>query len=65
MKVNLNDPKLRYSDEELNEFKLLFETKLSTAQNELKELLTERGFTSVAQAVGFAHRQIEEPGGEE
>ena len=34
-------------------------------QNELKELLTERGFTSVAQAVGFAHRQIEEPGGEE
>ena len=38
MKVNLNDPKLRYSDEELNEFKLHFETKLSTAQNELKEL---------------------------
>ena len=36
-----------------------------TIQNELKELLTERGFTSVAQAVGFAHRQIEEPGGEE
>ena len=28
-------------------------------------LLTERGFTSVAQAVGFAHRQIEEPGDEE
>lgn len=28
----------RYSDEELNEFKLLFETKLSTAQNELEEL---------------------------
>jgi RNA polymerase-binding transcription factor DksA len=38
MKVNLNDSKLRYSDEELNEFKLLFETKLSTAQNELEEL---------------------------
>ena len=36
-----------------------------TIQDELKELLTERGFTSVAQAVGFAHRQIEEPGGEE
>ncbi len=36
-----------------------------TIQNELKELLTERGFTSVAQAVGFAHRQIEEPGDEE
>ena len=31
-------------------------------QNELKELLTARGFTSVAQAVGFAHRQLEEPG---
>jgi dihydroorotate dehydrogenase (NAD+) catalytic subunit len=33
-----------------------------TIQNELKELLTTRGFTSVAQAVGFAHRPIEEPG---
>jgi dihydroorotate dehydrogenase (NAD+) catalytic subunit len=31
-------------------------------QNELKELLTTRGFTSVAQAVGFAHRPLEEPG---
>lgn len=31
-------------------------------QNELKELLTARGFTSVAQAVGFAHRPLEEPG---
>ena len=30
--------KLRYSDEDLNEFKLLFETKLSTAQKELAEL---------------------------
>jgi RNA polymerase-binding transcription factor DksA len=29
---------LHYSDEELNEFKLIFETKLSKAQNELKEL---------------------------
>jgi dihydroorotate dehydrogenase (NAD+) catalytic subunit len=31
-------------------------------QNELKELLTTRGFTSVARAVGFAHRPLEEPG---
>ena len=31
-------------------------------QNELKELLAARGFTSVAQAVGFAHRPLEEPG---
>ena len=29
-------------------------------QNELKELLKARGFTSVAQAVGFAHRPFEE-----
>jgi len=29
-----------------------------TIQNELKELLTARGFTSVAQAVGYAHRPI-------
>ena len=33
-----------------------------TIQNELKELLAVRGFTSVAQAVGFAHRPLEEPG---
>jgi dihydroorotate dehydrogenase (NAD+) catalytic subunit len=33
-----------------------------TIQNELKELLAARGFTSVAQAVGFAHRPVEEPG---
>lgn len=33
-----------------------------TIQNELKELLEARGFTSVAQAVGFAHRPLEEPG---
>jgi dihydroorotate dehydrogenase (NAD+) catalytic subunit len=33
-----------------------------TIQNELKELLTARGFTSVAQAVGFAHRPVEETG---
>lgn len=33
-----------------------------TIQNELKELLAARGFTSVAQAVGFAHRPLEEPG---
>lgn len=33
-----------------------------TIQNELKELLTARGFTSVAQAVGFAHRPVEESG---
>ena len=33
-----------------------------TIQNELKELLTARGFTSVAQAVGFAHRPLEESG---
>ena len=31
-----------------------------TIQNELKELLQARGFTSVAQAVGYAHRQVEE-----
>jgi dihydroorotate dehydrogenase (NAD+) catalytic subunit len=36
-----------------------------TIQNELKELLTARGFTSVAQAVGFAHRPLEEPGSNE
>jgi dihydroorotate dehydrogenase (NAD+) catalytic subunit len=33
-----------------------------TIQNELKELLAARGFTSVAQAVGFAHRPVEESG---
>jgi dihydroorotate dehydrogenase (NAD+) catalytic subunit len=33
-----------------------------TIQNELKELLAARGFTSVAQAVGFAHRPLEAPG---
>lgn len=33
-----------------------------TIQNELKELLTARGFTSVAHAVGFAHRPMEESG---
>ena len=33
-----------------------------TIQNELKELLAARGFTSVALAVGFAHRPLEEPG---
>lgn len=31
-----------------------------TIQNELKELLKARGFTSVAQAVGYAHRPDEE-----
>lgn len=31
-----------------------------TIQNELKELLKVRGFTSVAQAVGFAHRPMED-----
>lgn len=31
-----------------------------TIQNELKELLKVRGFTSVAQAVGYAHRTIDE-----
>jgi dihydroorotate dehydrogenase (NAD+) catalytic subunit len=31
-----------------------------TIQNELIELLSVRGFTSVAQAVGFAHRPVEE-----
>ena len=31
-----------------------------TIQNELKELLQARGFTSVAQAVGYAHRPDEE-----
>jgi len=31
-------------------------------QNELKELLNARGFTSVAQAVGFAHRPFDEGG---
>jgi dihydroorotate dehydrogenase (NAD+) catalytic subunit len=33
-----------------------------TIQNELIELLKARGFTSVAQAVGYAHRVIEESG---
>ncbi len=33
-----------------------------TIQNELIELLEARGFTSVAQAVGYAHRAIEESG---
>jgi dihydroorotate dehydrogenase (NAD+) catalytic subunit len=33
-----------------------------TIQNELIELLKARGFTSVAQAVGFAHRPVEESG---
>jgi len=33
-----------------------------TIQNELMELLKARGFTSVAQAVGYAHRAIEESG---
>ena len=33
-----------------------------TIQNELIELLEARGFTSVAQAVGYAHRVIEESG---
>ncbi len=31
-----------------------------TIQNELKELLKVRGFTSVAQAVGYAHRPMED-----
>ena len=31
-----------------------------TIQNELKELLKARGFTSVAQAVGYAHRPMED-----
>jgi dihydroorotate dehydrogenase (NAD+) catalytic subunit len=31
-----------------------------TIQNELIELLSARGFTSVAQAVGYAHRPNEE-----
>jgi dihydroorotate dehydrogenase (NAD+) catalytic subunit len=31
-----------------------------TIQNELKDLLKARGFTSVAQAVGYAHRAVEE-----
>ena len=31
-----------------------------TIQNELKELLKARGFASVAQAVGYAHRPVEE-----
>ncbi len=31
-----------------------------TIQNELKELLKVRGFTSVAQAVGYAHRPVED-----
>jgi dihydroorotate dehydrogenase (NAD+) catalytic subunit len=33
-----------------------------TIQNELKELLSARGFTSVAQAVGYAHRPLEQSG---
>jgi dihydroorotate dehydrogenase (NAD+) catalytic subunit len=33
-----------------------------TIQNELIDLLKARGFTSVAQAVGYAHRVIEESG---
>ena len=31
-----------------------------TIQNELKELLKNRGFTSVAEAVGYAHRPLED-----
>jgi dihydroorotate dehydrogenase (NAD+) catalytic subunit len=31
-----------------------------TIQNELKDLLKARGFTSVAQAVGYAHRPAED-----
>jgi dihydroorotate dehydrogenase (NAD+) catalytic subunit len=31
-----------------------------TIQNELKDLLKARGFTSVAQAVGYAHRPSED-----
>ena len=37
-------------------------TAIITIQNELIELLKVRGFTSVAQAVGYAHRAIEESG---
>lgn len=33
-----------------------------TIQNELKELLKAKGFTSVAQAVGYAHRPTEDAG---
>ena len=33
-----------------------------TIQNELKDLLTARGFTSVAQAVGYAHRPQDQVG---
>ena len=33
-----------------------------TIQNELKELLNAKGFTSVAQAVGYAHRPTEDAG---
>jgi dihydroorotate dehydrogenase (NAD+) catalytic subunit len=33
-----------------------------TIQQELIELLKARGFTSVAQAVGFAHRPVDESG---
>jgi len=35
-------------------------TAIITIQNELKELLKARGFTSVAQAVGYAHRPMED-----
>jgi dihydroorotate dehydrogenase (NAD+) catalytic subunit len=31
-------------------------TALISIQNELRELLAQRGFTSLSQAVGYAHR---------
>jgi dihydroorotate dehydrogenase (NAD+) catalytic subunit len=34
-------------------------TAIMSIQNELKQLLTDRGFTSLKQAVGFAHRPNE------
>lgn len=48
--INMNEPKVRYSDEDLQEFKSLIDTKLATAQEELSTTeqqiadLNENGF---------------------
>ena len=54
---------LRYSDQELQDFKLLFEKKLSSAQNELKELKdlfeSEKDTIIKEQLHQFTNRHIE------
>jgi dihydroorotate dehydrogenase (NAD+) catalytic subunit len=34
-------------------------TAIMSIQNELKQLLSDKGFTSLKQAIGYAHRPVE------